>query len=909
MKTVTYLLSLLLVSLSFGLDIRSKGYGINREAAVNSALRNAVSQGVGMELGSSTLTENFMVVSDKILTKTKGYVSKYTILSEKEVVGSYEVEVLAEVSKSKINDDLAAINLLQKFKNQPKVMVLLDERAEGQPMFEKTATHKLEEYLLSQNYTLVEQEQLEELRKQEMGRKRSPEELAKIGFRFGADLIIRGKVSAGKATERKVYGTTMHNVPIQFNARIVRTDNAQILASTTKRVKKNSRDAFSAAQFGLEVGGEALGKALSKKLVAFWKNEIYNSRFVQLEIEDSKDGLSDEQVSSLRQLAFIKDANIRFFKRNYHEYNVEMTGNIHQMKAFFEKINGLSVIGMTPNRIIVAGKDKPAKIDFEPKSKSVEFTEFTIDEIFPSRVQFYSQNSLATIKFKVNLPSINRVKVSIFIPELMKVPSEMLVNKITSDTENQVKAKLVFDSKKLAKWKSTQEVQAQVKITAGGYKESLNSPVRVHHVNALDWQDLESYASFIHDNHPSIYKVSRQLSKKMNQSSSLLKTVDQSMAAFQLMESMGISYTKDPSGISPGGRIIDRVQYPWETLSNKTGDCDDLTVLYASLLSSLGVQMAIVTYPDHVLSMVNTGIYAKNAYRVSIDPSKYVIYQGQVWLPIETTMMGKGFLKAWEAASSEYHEARKMGTDLQITLLDEAWKKYPAAGWKAKVKTKFPSSFLKSWKSEQTKFSQQNESNIKGKIKSLTRKTDMKSQTQLGVLYAQLGDYPKSLATLKPLKSKSAQAQNNYAVSLILNGDEKTAISELKTIESKLPEAKVNLALSYYLSANSGKGQAQFLDKIESLFKTLPPGKALDQLGEFLGLDLGMSDGTRAAEDHSKVAPKKINRRTLREMIRKRLANKKKGGKSIVTSIPFGGVRGADPDQVEEVSNLLVFAH
>ncbi len=70
-----------------------------------------------------------------------------------------------------------------------------------------------------------------------------------------------------------------------------------------------------------------------------------------------------------------------------------------------------------------------------------------------------------------------------------------------------------------------------------------------------------------------------------------------------------------------------------------------------------------------------------------------------------------------------------------------------------------------------------------------------------------------------------------------------------------------------------------------------------------------MSDGTRAAEDHSKVAPKKINRRTLREMIRKRLANKKKGGKSIVTSIPFGGVRGADPDQVEEVSNLLVFAH
>ena len=37
---------------------------------------------------------------------------------------------------------------------------------------------------------------------------------------------------------------------------------------------------------------------------------------------------------------------------------------------------------------------------------------------------------------------------------------------------------------------------------------------------------------------------------------------------------------------------IDHIQYPAQTLGGKTGDCDDLTVLYCALLESAGMATA-----------------------------------------------------------------------------------------------------------------------------------------------------------------------------------------------------------------------------------------------------------------------------------------------------------------------------
>lgn len=44
-------------------------------------------------------------------------------------------------------------------------------------------------------------------------------------------------------------------------------------------------------------------------------------------------------------------------------------------------------------------------------------------------------------------------------------------------------------------------------------------------------------------------------------------------------------------------------QYPRETLQRKSGDCDDLVILYAAELESVGIRPRFIEMPDHILMM------------------------------------------------------------------------------------------------------------------------------------------------------------------------------------------------------------------------------------------------------------------------------------------------------------------
>lgn len=96
------------------------------------------------------------------------------------------------------------------------------------------------------------------------------------------------------------------------------------------------------------------------------------------------------------------------------------------------------------------------------------------------------------------------------------------------------------------------------------------------------------------------------------------------------------------------------VKYPREVLKTLRGDCDDYTILYASLLQSLQIPVIIVDIPSekHVLLMIGTGVHAKNAYIISPYPDKglYEIEDDHVWIPIDVialTDSNKSFFDAW----------------------------------------------------------------------------------------------------------------------------------------------------------------------------------------------------------------------------------------------------------------------
>ena len=70
------------------------------------------------------------------------------------------------------------------------------------------------------------------------------------------------------------------------------------------------------------------------------------------------------------------------------------------------------------------------------------------------------------------------------------------------------------------------------------------------------------------------------------------------MVLFEAVKKHGVRYVADPN--NPYSRVhqeqsaVDNIQYPAEVLQRKSGDCDDLTALYCSLLENVGIPTALV---------------------------------------------------------------------------------------------------------------------------------------------------------------------------------------------------------------------------------------------------------------------------------------------------------------------------
>ncbi|MBN1482380.1 hypothetical protein EH223_10100 [candidate division KSB1 bacterium] len=128
---------------------------------------------------------------------------------------------------------------------------------------------------------------------------------------------------------------------------------------------------------------------------------------------------------------------------------------------------------------------------------------------------------------------------------------------------------------------------------------------------------------------------------------------------FNLLQSKDIKYLSDPN--IPFYKD-DRVQFAAETVDAGSGDCDDLVVLYASMLESVGIQTAFVEVQDpekdlaHLYLLFNTGLKSEEGYLISDNEKRYIVrdtHSGQkmIWIPVETTLVQEGFENAWTTAA------------------------------------------------------------------------------------------------------------------------------------------------------------------------------------------------------------------------------------------------------------------
>ena len=138
----------------------------------------------------------------------------------------------------------------------------------------------------------------------------------------------------------------------------------------------------------------------------------------------------------------------------------------------------------------------------------------------------------------------------------------------------------------------------------------------LHDKTAVTWDDDRKVAAFITPADSALRNYSSFIRQACREGT--LPTYNEPLQlAVQVVRALGeigCLYQADPSlpftRVQGNPMVVDPISLPRDTLKRITGDCDDLTVLFCSLLESAGTETGFITVPGHIYAAFNTKVPA-----------------------------------------------------------------------------------------------------------------------------------------------------------------------------------------------------------------------------------------------------------------------------------------------------------
>jgi len=444
-------------------------------------------------------------------------------------------------------------------------------------------------------------------------------------------------------------------------------------------------------------------------------------------------------------------------------------------------------------------------------------------DIFSNTYKLYEEDGVGRIKLTNNTDKpIENVKVSFTLKNVMDFPTEIKISQLLPGKSEEIMLKAVFNNSILT---ISEDSSVQALIEASFYENgaqviySKSSTVKVYDKHRLTWDERGRYAAFITPKDPPIMNFVRSVATQFQDAK------DEAQLAAVIFEAMGVAgltYLPDPANpyqVSSGKTdVVDYIQYPRETLRRKSGDCDDLVAIYSAALESLGIYTLAVEVPGHMFMMFSTGIDADNDGYTNND--LYVIHKGKLWIPVETTVIGKSFVKAWELGAANYYKWKDKG----LTLLDvhESWISFKPATLPESTQAPLDISA----KQMEKKFAGDLVSVIKissqTKIRAyqqaiISNPADMNAHLQAGIILAKLGDRSeasKYFDIIIKTEPQNAAALNNRGNIFMIEENFPAALKSYIAATQYSPEDAdlwVNLAKSYKAQKNVKKAKESFV--------------------------------------------------------------------------------------------------
>lgn len=235
--------------------------------------------------------------------------------------------------------------------------------------------------------------------------------------------------------------------------------------------------------------------------------------------------------------------------------------------------------------------------------------------------------------------------------------------------------------------KITGEVVVEYELL--GDKRVSVSPVTipVYNRNQVRWIDPAAIASFISTNSQEVLEFSKYLVgiARNHLRTGLNRNMQFAMYLNEGLRLSGIRY--DQSSDTPyrenhlDPSALDYIQYPYQTLTYKSGDKDDIGILFMAMLESVGISTAFIPLEDDFVVAFNLGLDASKADSLFDGYDRILIVEDEVWIPVSMNALNEGFMNCWYKAIIELQQLMDNEEDFDFIILSDAWQSYPPAGF------------------------------------------------------------------------------------------------------------------------------------------------------------------------------------------------------------------------------------
>jgi len=210
---------------------------LSREDAIRQAQRSAVELAVGVFIHSKTEVENFAIKKDRIMSRTQGYITRYTILGEEKTEGLYTVRLNATVSMDKIKDDLLAMKILLDSMERPRLMILIEEEYIGMDNIGMClAEAEISSLLAAKGFDLIDRAQIEKIKSLDQSRLALSGNIAaarRLGLDFGSQYVIVGKAVVQDIGEAYP-NSGLKSLQASLQLKVIQTQTGLLLGSIVK---------------------------------------------------------------------------------------------------------------------------------------------------------------------------------------------------------------------------------------------------------------------------------------------------------------------------------------------------------------------------------------------------------------------------------------------------------------------------------------------------------------------------------------------------------------------------------------------------------------------------------------------------------------------------------------------------